>query len=106
VVSHNDVVDALAEHLVLAYINNFHSDEIAALRNETSPSVLKRVLSGLISCLRELVFEKGIRLLCKGSLYAAASLGAISLHNPQAGVFVVQTLWRALQGFLLLTAFM
>eukprot|EP00475_Leptophrys_vorax_P010068 TRINITY_DN1672_c0_g1_i1.p1 TRINITY_DN1672_c0_g1~~TRINITY_DN1672_c0_g1_i1.p1 ORF type:complete len:320 (+),score=74.57 TRINITY_DN1672_c0_g1_i1:28-960(+) len=32
-VSHEGVVEALAEHLVLVYIENYHADEIQALRN-------------------------------------------------------------------------
>jgi hypothetical protein len=100
-VNHANVVDALAEHLVLTYIENYHSNEIEAIRrSKQSTSLFMRILSGLGSVLKHLaqsVVMESLWSLGVSLMTSSAGLAAIAAVNPQMAVAAVTIIWQVLK---------
>jgi len=100
-VSHANVVDALAEHLVLTYIENYHGNEIEAIRrSRQSTSLFMKIMSGLGAILKSLAKSALLDSLWSvGFSLATSSVGiaALSAAYPQVAVGVLSIIWQVLK---------
>jgi len=100
-VSHANVIDALAEHLVLTYIENYHSNEIEAIsRSRQSTSLFMRIMKGLGGILKSLaqsVLLESVWSLGFSLMTSSAGLAALAAVNPQMAVGVISIIWQVLK---------
>jgi hypothetical protein len=96
---HMDVVDALAEYLVLTYIDKYHADEIEQLRNNKT-SKFKTLIAGIGKTLGDLAKSKALESAWKmGVSVATSSLGmaVLAYANPQFAIASISILWQILK---------
>lgn len=101
-VNHTEVIDALAEHLVLTYLENFHANEISAIRKsrEAKKSWFLRLVNGIGKFLGTIA-----RTLIVDSLWSwgvslatsTAGLATIAAINPAFGAAVMTIIWKVLK---------
>jgi hypothetical protein len=97
-VTHQDVVDALAEHLVMTYIENYHQEDIKQWKSGNK--YFRRflgVLNSIMSTVGIVARSPYTRSLWDvGVAAASSSIGVISLASvyPQAAVTILGILWQ------------
>lgn len=100
VVDKEEVLDSLAEHLVISYIRKYHRSELESRNPEKNASLIRKVSGFLGVTLKELVLRKTIDSIMRYGATGVA-LGALAFSYPKAASYVVAVLWKIIRaGFL------
>jgi hypothetical protein len=100
-VGHLDVVDALAEYLVLTYMEKYHFEQIEQIRKQNSGTEkIKSLLVGIGKTLGDLAKSKALETAWKWGLSTAtSSLGfaVLAYASPQMAIAALNILWQILK---------
>lgn len=97
IITHADVVDALAEHLVLSYIHNFHKDQIEVWKSSQDRSQLHKMATALSNSLREIASARNIEAILEWGKYLTATgvgIASFTFYHPKTAAFLMTAIWH------------
>lgn len=103
-VSHEDVVEALAEHIVISYVTTYHQSDLQQCRRQSTFQPLTTAMTAVSSVIASIATVESVRALWEWGVYLAPygkhAITLSSIYSSSALSFLMLLLYRSMSFFL------